>query len=39
MNNFMPMFSQKMNLTIHYSNCILLHMNKQTKQTILGYCH
>jgi hypothetical protein len=39
MNNFMPMFSQKMNLPIHYSNRILLDLNKQIKQTILVYCH
>jgi hypothetical protein len=39
MNNFMSMFSQKMNLPIHYSNRILLHLNKQLKQTILVYCH
>jgi hypothetical protein len=39
MNNFMPMFSQKMNLPIHYSNRILLHLNKQIKQTMLVYCH
>jgi hypothetical protein len=35
----MPMFSQKMNLPIHYSNRILLDLNKQIKQNILVYCH
>jgi hypothetical protein len=27
----MPMFSQKMNLPIHHSNHILLHLNKEIK--------